>query len=389
MFFLYKILSHFIPIYLGLTRIFSKNINSFLKKRSINIPVLQKSHKNRILIHCASLGEYEQGKLIASKCSEIGFEVLLSFFSPSGFEHKIDNPDPFIDQYLYLPIDTPSRQSKFLDQVQPDLVIIVKNEFWFNFMDQLSNRKIPFVFISMYLTGKKKYFKWPFFQLFKNINTAEHLFVQDQKTKELLETFVPKNKISITGDNRIESIIHSNSSSNQMYDFSDKSTVIYGSVYSDDINMIKEVIKEFPNCRHVIVPHHLDKDTLLAFKELLVFYRNTIDISLISEMGILKSLYKTANMAYIGGGFQNGVHNTLEAIIHGIPVVIGPKHQGFHEISQLRDSGYINPINSRNELTEQFKGLETKQLNKKKLDQFLESNKNKSAIIVDRIKHLL
>jgi len=391
MLFLYDLLSYLIQPILAIAGLFSKRLHFFLKARAVKNDILPKGESKRILMHCASLGEYEQGKTIIEKCHHLGYEILVSFFSPSGYEHQIKSPDSFVKQYLYLPIDTPRNQKAFLESVQPDLVIFVKNEFWFSLLEQLHKSQIPHIFISMFLTGKKRYFQWPYVQLFKGLKNARHLFVQDENTKKKLETLFKKDNISIAGDNRIESILNVVPiKPNELgLNLGSNKRIIYGSVYRDDVDAIKTSIESLPDYKHIVIPHHLDLSTLSHFKSLILTDMDRKNIIIVEKMGFLKHLYKGASIAYIGGGFQKGIHNTLEALVHYVPVVIGPNHKGFKEIEALSSSGFIIKIQSQTELAAKLKTTLDGQLDSTILKKYIESNAQNSARIVDYIQKIL
>jgi len=344
-------------------------------------------------MHCASLGEYEQGRRVAQLLHELGYEIIVSFFSPSGFDHKVQNPDDFVSQYLYLPIDTPKRQGRFLNKVDPDLVCFVKNEFWFSLIDLLTTRKIPFVFISMYLENKDQYFKWPYIKLFQSLKQANHLFVQDEITKDRLSQMMGVKNISVTGDNRIESILHAIPPKEKIdqFNLNPDACIIYGSVYTDDIEAIKQTIKLLPDYQHIIAPHHLDQSTLSDFANQLSEFKSNenLNIVLVDQMGILKHLYQHASVVYIGGGFQKGLHNTLEALVHFKPIVIGPHTKGFKEIQTLSSTGYINVIQSKSELSNKLKAALSSTTDANALKDFIETNSHNSSRIVDYIHKIL
>jgi len=311
--------------------------------------IQSKQSKKKILIHCASHGEYEQIKLLSKTLKEKGFYITLSFFSLSG-QDVIKKEKEFFDEIVFLPLDIKSKMLAFIQAIKPDLFIFNKYEYWYNLLQVLKQEKIPFIFINVNTSEDSKYFKWPLKTLHKEILNAECFFVHNQKTKSALNKFgVENSKIYDAPDSRISSVIHEKKRNIRFKKFEtlNKEIIIYGSVHKNDLDAILSGIQSFPNHYHLVVPHDIGIESMKYFKQHLPKDYSLIDdekydsnIILVDKLGVLKHLYKYAKLAYVGGGFSNSQHNTLEAIIEGVVVIGGPHSSGFEELEYFNKSMY-------------------------------------------------
>ena len=318
-----------------------------------------KYHQDIVWFHCASLGEFEQGKPIIEgyKIKHPTHKILLTFFSPSGYEirKKYDG----VDWVFYLPADTKKNAKQFISIVNPIKVIFIKYEFWFNYMAELNKKSIPFYSVSSIFRKEQSFFKYDWFA--KQFNNVSHFFVQDQNSKKLLKNIGFSN-CTVAGDTRFDSVITNTQNAISIpliEEFSkNKTTIICGSTWPKDEALLAKYIKENPNYKYIIAPHEMQHvsalknqtNALLFSKANNINIRNS-NVLIIDSIGILSNIYKYGNLAYIGGGFEKGIHNILEATAFGLPVLFGPNYKKFNEATELiKQKGAIS-ISNYKELT--------------------------------------
>ena len=302
-----------------------------------------KDSQDIVWFHCASLGEFEQGKPIIEgyKIKHPTHKVLLTFFSPSGYEIR-KNYDG-VDWVFYLPADTKKNAKQFINIVNPIKVIFIKYEFWFNYMAECKKQNIPFYSASSIFRKKQSFFKYDFFA--KQLNNVSHFFVQDNNSKELLQKIGFSN-CTVAGDTRFDSVVSNTQNAISIpliKKFSEnKTTIICGSTWPKDEALLAKYIKENPNYKYIIAPHEMHHISELKKQTnaLLFSKANNTNISnstvlIIDSIGILSNIYKYGDLAYIGGGFGSGIHNILEAVAYGLPVMFGPNYQKFKEANEL------------------------------------------------------
>ena len=301
-----------------------------------------KSNENEIVwFHCASLGEYEQARELIKKY-KMNFQndkILLTFFYPSGLNNFKNNK--YTDFVSYLPIDTQENVKKFLKIVKPKIAIFIKSEFWFNFLNQLSLQKIPTLHIASVFNKNDFVLKNNFTR--KILDKSSHFFVQDVKSKEILNSYNITN-VTVCGDPRIDSIISNNKLNIQNEEIKNfcekKTTIIFASVWHEDEHIFVQYIKNNPQHNYLIAPHEINYCNRIS-KKLDVELLSNLDkdteknIVLINKIGILKNVYKYCSIAYVGGGFGKGIHNTLEVASNNIPVIFGPNYKKFNEAHDL------------------------------------------------------
>jgi len=318
-----------------------------------------KEDQDIVWFHCASLGEFEQGKTVIEsyKIKHPSHKILLTFFSPSGYEIR-KNYDG-VDWVFYLPADTKKNAKQFISIVNPIKVIFIKYEFWFNYMAELNKKNIPFYSVSSIFKKEQSFFKYDWFA--KQLNNVSHFFVQDQNSKELLKNIGFTN-CTVAGDTRFDSVITNTKNAISIpliEDFSkNKTTIICGSTWPKDEALLAKYIKKNPHYNYIIAPHELQHISELKNQTnaLLFSKANNINIKnsnvlIIDSIGILSNIYKYGNLAYIGGGFEKGIHNILEATAFGLPVLFGPNYKKFNEATELiKQKGAIS-ISNYKELT--------------------------------------
>ena len=306
------------------------------------------SKSNPVWIHCASLGEYEQAKPLIEKIKQEQPEtkILTTFFSPSGYVQAVKKP--LADYNFYLPLDLPHNARKFLDIVQPASAIFVKYEFWYNFMQELHRKSIPFYYISAIFRETQHFFKPSGRWFAKQLQQASHFFVQTEKSKELLEGIGIK-QVTVCGDTRFDRV-KAIAAQVQPFDFmetfrGDKKVIVAGSTWGPDEQLLAQLLQHFPNYKLVVAPHEISrtpevKQTFAAYKTAIYSSKEASNLAdaqvfIIDTIGILNRLYQYSAVSYIGGAFKTGLHNILEAAVYGKPIFFGPHYDHFNEAINL------------------------------------------------------
>ena len=325
-----------------------------------------KSGDRVIWIHCASLGEFEQGRPVieAIKKNMPEFKIVLTFFSPSGYEIRKNYNNA--DCISYLPADTPANALKFINLIKPELVIFVKYEFWNNYISELYRKQIPLYLISGIFRPEQHFFKWygGFFR--EMLRKFEKIFVQDRRSLDLLKSIGLEN-VSVAGDTRFDRVVQIAATARDipqldLFRGSEK-VFLAGSSWKQDEEIIAAYINRYPQkMKWVFAPHEIDKSNLERLEKLFrvryvkfsEFNEATADarILIIDNIGMLSSSYRYAYIAEIGGGFGKGIHNILEPACWGIPVLFGPKHENFKEAVDLLNSGGAKSFRNYDEFKE-------------------------------------
>ena len=318
-----------------------------------------KEDQDVVWFHCASLGEFEQGKPIIEgyKLKYPNHKILLTFFSPSGYEIR-KNYDG-VDWVFYLPSDTKKNAIQFLSIVNPIKVIFIKYEFWFNYMSELNKKNTPFYSASSIFRKEQYFFKYDWAA--KQLNNVNHFFVQDKNSKELLQNIGFTN-CTVAGDTRFDSVIANTQNTISIpliEEFSNnKTTIICGSTWPKDEALLVKYIKDNPNYNYIIAPHEMlqiselrNKTNALLFSKASNTNIKNSNVLIIDSIGILSNIYKYGSLAYIGGGFGAGIHNILEASSFGLPVVFGPNYKKFNEATELINQKGATSISNYKELT--------------------------------------
>ena len=313
-----------------------------------------------VWVHAASLGEFEQGRPLIEriKNSDPNAKILPTFFSPSGYNVR-KNYDR-ADLVVYLPLDTPSAARQFVNALNPQKVYIVKYEFWLNYLRELRKRNIPTYLISAIFRPGQIFFRWYGGRFRRCLGTFKTLYVQNDKSRELLRGIGVTN-VKVTGDTRFDRVADIAAAARQLPKIADftanHSTIVAGSTWLPDEQLLAQYINE--NCqkgiRMIIAPHHTEESRIREIRSMLrcrsVLYTEltddtpvVADVLIINTIGILSSVYQYGEVAYIGGGFGVGIHNTLEAAVWGAPVVFGPNYHKFNEACQLIDCGGAKSI---------------------------------------------
>ncbi len=326
----------------------------------------EKSSASPILwFHCASLGEFEQGRPLIEKMKEIfpGHRILLTFFSPSGY--GIRRNYPLADHVDYLPLDTPRNARKFVTTIRPERAFFIKYEYWYNFLSVLERNGIPVYIIAAIFRPQQVFFRWygPWFR--KQLRRITCLFVQNESSLHLLDRHGIKNA-RICGDTRFDRVKAITDHPQQFPAMSKfiagQAVLIAGSTWPEDEELLIRYIGKRPGgLRFVIAPHEVHPERIrslirrigqpsLTYSSLLSADEVTSPVLIIDTIGILSHLYQYAKLVYIGGGFGKGIHNILEAAAFGKPVLFGPNHQHFQEARDLIRLKGAYPITSADDL---------------------------------------
>ncbi|MCP9610768.1 3-deoxy-D-manno-octulosonic acid transferase [Coprobacter tertius] len=316
-----------------------------------------------IWIHASSLGEFEQGRPIieALKNNFPERKILVTFFSPSGYEVRKDYAEA--DLICYLPFDLPGNVRRFLDIVKPSQAIFIKYEFWANYLNELKKREIPTYIVSAIFRPSQIFFR-PYGGYFRKVlRNFTRLYVQDEPSRELLSQ-IGVDRVTVVGDTRFDRVadIRSRSKSLPLVEmFSEgKTTLIAGSSWPKDEDIFIPYLNAHSELKLVIAPHEIHPGHLDYIKEKLkrryVLYseadENSVreaDCLIIDCFGLLSSIYKYGDVAYVGGGFGAGIHNVPEAAVYGIPVIFGPNYKKFKEAKELLACGGSFTIKSNEE----------------------------------------
>ena len=345
------------------------------QEQQIIFPYLQEKisdEKPIIWVHCASLGEFEQGRPLIEhiKKQYPAYQILLTFFSPSGYEIRKNYEQA--DYVCYLPVDTLSNVRKFLDLVNPEKVFFIKYEFWKNYMTELGKRNIPLYLVSAIFRPEQLFFqkgfraKW--YRSF--LQGVKHFFVQNQQSADLLDRIGLSN-YTITGDTRFDRVAEIAANRKDLPRVAafkgEARLIVAGSSWQPDEELLAAYLKANKTVKMVIAPHEVKEANIKRLLSLLpekaVRYSSETDdwancrVLVIDSIGILSSVYRYADVAYIGGGFGVGIHNTLEAAIYQVPVLFGPNYLKFQEAVELVSRKLAFPVDNAEELTQQLDHL--------------------------------
>jgi 3-deoxy-D-manno-octulosonic-acid transferase len=307
-----------------------------------------------IWFHASSLGEFEQGRPMIEKIKAgyPQYKVLLTFFSPSGYEVRKNYMKA--DVVCYLPFDTPYKVRKFIHLANPVMAVFIKYEFWGNYLSELKKRGIPVFLISAIFRRRQLFFRWYGKPYLKILGYFNHLFVQDQASAELLSEYGITN-VSVTGDTRFDRVSDVRKQSRELpliesfmknRQGEKQRILVAGSTWPKDEEIIIRYFNEHPEIKLIIAPHEIHGGHLLdihsqlkrpsvRLSEANEQYLAEKDCLIIDSFGVLSSIYRYGVIAYVGGGFGAGIHNILEAAVYGIPVLFGPKYHKFREAKDL------------------------------------------------------
>ena len=371
---LYSLGIYIISLLLKIIAVFNNKIKLGAKGRNETFRKLEKSlleTEKTLWFHCASLGEYEQGLPIfeALRKDYPEHKIVLSFFSPSGYE--IRKNSPVADIVVYLPLDTKPNARRFLDLVHPELTIFVKYEIWPNFLNELRKRQLRAILISSVFRKNQSFFKFYGKQTRKALFAFEHIFTQNESSKALLEG-INFNNVTVSGDTRFDRVtnqLNQNNTIGFIEEFKqDNLCVVIGSSWPEDEKLIVEYIntKADHNLKFIIAPHNIKSAQIQNLKEninkkSILFSEKQnknlkeYNILILDTIGLLSKVYSYADIAYVGGAIgKTGLHNTLEAAVFGVPIIIGNNHQKFPEAQAMINNKGMVAVSNQEELNRAF-----------------------------------
>lgn len=374
---LYNIVVHIAAILVKIIANFSPKIKLFVQGRKDIYTRLNNSiskNDNVIWVHTASLGEYEQGLPVIEKLKVEypDYKIVVTFFSPSGYEVKKN--DPIADAIVYLPLDTLKNAKQFIQTLNPKLAIFVKYEIWPNYLKVLKEKQIPTLLVSAFFKKEQSFFKWYGGFMRNSLTAFTHFFVQDTNSKELLKSIGYTN-CTIGGDtrfDRVSKILERDNTLDFMSNFTNgKTCVVAGSTWPQGHLFLTNFINNnsYQNTKFVIAPHNIIPTQIQELKKsitkrVVLFSEinkrdiSSFDVLIVDTIGILTKIYSYAHIAYVGGGFtKGGLHNTLEPAVFGVPIIIGPIYKGFKEAEDLVQLKGVLTAANKEEFTEKLNQL--------------------------------
>ncbi len=408
MLFIYTILIQIAGFLLKIIAVFSPKIKLFVDGRKVVFATLKQKIKNSdktIWFHAASLGEYEQGLPVIEKIKTKfpNHKIILTFFSPSGYEVRKNNS--VADVTVYLPLDTKKNAQEFLKLVHPEMVFFIKYEYWPNYLNELRKLGTPTYLISGIFRKNQTFFKWYGRFYRKALDTFTYFFVQNQISKDLLIQ-LGKTNVAISGDtrfDRVASILEKDNILDFISEFKNNTlTIVIGSSWPKDETLLVNYINQTSeNVKFIIAPHNIKAEQIQELKnsitkKAVLFSEKSnknlaeFDVFIIDTIGILTKIYSYADIAYVGGGFGNpGVHNLLEPATFGVPIVIGPNFSHFAEATALVNMEGCISISNKNELQDAFSNLiANNDIRHEKghiCSTFVQMNKGATDIIMNKI----
>ena len=354
MFFIYNFISIIASQIVKILALFSPKMKLFVNGRKIVFSTLQSkinASDKTIWFHAASLGEYEQGLPVIEKVKikYPSHKIIVTFFSPSGYEVRKNNT--IADVTVYLPLDTKSNAKRFIELTHPEMVFFIKYEFWPNYLNELKQRGIKTYLISGIFRENQMFFKWYGSFYRSALKTFDYFFVQNEKSKNLIQSIGFSN-VKISGDTRFDrviAILERDNSLDFIEEFKDnKTTIVIGSSWPKDESLLIDYINNSSeNVKFIIAPHNIKQDQIANLtsqitKSTVLFSKkenktlSEYQVFIIDTIGLLTKIYLYGDIAYVGGGFGNpGVHNILEPATFGLPIVIGPNYSHFAEAKAL------------------------------------------------------
>lgn len=415
MFFTYNLIVQIANFLLKIIALFSPKIKLFVEGRKSVFEILESKINPKdktIWFHAASLGEYEQGLPVIEKIKEEypNHKIVITFFSPSGYEVRKNNA--VADLTLYLPLDTQKNAQQFLKLLHPEMAFFIKYEYWPNYLNELRKLETPTYLISGIFRENQMFFKWYGRFYRKALETFTFFFVQNESSKKLLLK-LGKTNVAVSGDtrfDRVASILEKDNVLDFMDSFtsfgnSNFTTIVAGSSWPKDESLLVEYINQTADkVKFIIAPHNIKTEQILELKNSiskktilfsevetrLIASLQDFDVFIVDTIGVLTKIYSYADIAYVGGGFGNpGVHNVLEPATFGVPIVIGPNYSHFAEATALVNMEGCISISNKNELPDVFSNLiRNENIRHEKghiCSTFVQMNKGATAIILKHI----
>ena len=404
---LYNFVVFIASLLLPIIALFNKKIKLFTLGRKKSFSKISKlKNAKTIWFHAASLGEFEQARPIIEEIRNTysEYKVLVTFFSPSGYE--IRKNYNLADVVCYLPLDSESNARKFVKEVNPVLVLFIKYEFWPNLLNELKKKEIKTILVSGILRKNQLFFKYYGGFMRTSLKAFHHFFVQDDTSRELLNS-INFSSVTVSGDTRFDRVSNMLAQENTLdfiKDFKNNQyTVVAGSTWEEDEELLVNYInhKASANEKFIIAPHNIKKATVLKLqqaihKKTLLFSKkegkniSEYKVLIIDTIGILTKIYAAADVAYVGGALKTGLHNILEPATFGIPVVIGNKYEKFKEALDLVALKGCISISNQEELSSIFIKFHADENYRKTVGeinkQYIQQNLGATTLIMNYLK---
>ena len=357
--------------------------------------------------HVASLGEYEQARPVIAELKRVQPDLLVvvSFFSPSGFDHVIEKPHPHVDFITYLPLDSKSQAEKFIKSLNPDIAFFVKYDLWYHVIVAVKSRNIPLFLFSASFRPDQIYFKRDGF--FRNILFQfDYIFTQNKNTLDLLKS-IDYQQVSVVGDTRFDRVAETAGNYKEFPELAkwvgEKSTIVAGSVWQEDMELLIPLMNANPAYRWIIAPHDLSPEPMKRWSEHLSLKASrysqwdtdvSTDVLFIDNIGMLSSLYQFARVAYVGGAFGKGLHNILEPMGFGIPVIFGKlkKTAKFPEAAESQRNGCGFEVSDVESMKLVFEELEQPEIYQQSINaakNWVKMNIGAAAKIINKVEKLV
>lgn len=349
---MYNIIIYLYLFGVAIYSLFNKKVRKMWRGERAAIGLLREkvvSDAQYVWFHAASLGEFEQGRPLMEQMrrEHPEFKILLTFFSPSGYEVRKNYEGA--DIICYLPLDTPFNARRFLRTIRPVMAFFIKYEFWYNYLHILKHRNVPVYSVSSIFRPGQIFFRWYGRQYSRVLKCFTHFFVQNEVSRELLHS-IGIDQVTISGDTRFDRVLQIRDAAKELplvEAFKDDHNVfVAGSSWPPDEDIFIRYFNEHRNWKLVIAPHVIDEDHLqqiisklnrkvVRYTQATESEAREADVLIIDCFGLLSSIYRYGEVAYVGGGFGVGIHNVLEAAVWGVPVIFGPNNQRFQEAQGL------------------------------------------------------
>ena len=361
--------------------------------------------KNVVWFHAASLGEFEQGKPVMEKLKKDHPEIhlVVSFFSPSGYEERKDWP---LATTCYLPLDTPENAKKFIELINPKLAVFIRYEFWANYLDELHARQIPTAVMAAQFRPDQFIFKSLGAFLRKRIARLDAILVQYNSAKTLLLQYgFDEEKISVCGDSRFDRVLETVQQAHSIPEIEafkgESPVVILGSCYQKEEAFVTTIFNDFPEWKFIYAPHLVDEENINRLigrlpgpaTRFTQFHENSNRILVLDTIGKLAAAYQYGDIAIVGGGFRDGIHNILEPAAFGLPLFFGPNHQAFPEAQALLDAELAFEIDPNEKALSILKAFindsEKRQLYNQSLRDFVKKHAGATECITSKLSEFL
>lgn len=400
--FIYRLAIHLAALRSPKARSFVEGRKNWRKKLNVEIEL----STNNIWVHVASLGEFEQSLPVLDKINKFypNYNIVLTFFSPSGYENaKIPE---YIWYVYYLPLDTASNARYFLDNVKPKLILFVKYDIWYHYLNEAKKRGIKTILFSSLFRKDQIYFRFYGSLMRKALKAFDKIYVQNSNSKKILKSIGLNAEIS--GDTRFDRVkyrMRKNRIHPTIAKFARAERIlVLGSTWQDDLNVILDTVNQIEDFKIIIAPHNIGKEEIevtrknIRLKSILFSDTNErMDLKdyrvlIIDNIGMLASVYAMGKLAYVGGAFHGSLHNILEPAVFGIPIIFGPNYKKFPEAQAMIDAGAAFSIHDKEGFEKTLKILSNEDYRikcGKNAYQYISGNLGASNKVLDGIKSIL